>query len=63
MIRPAKEMSRVPTLIPPAEAKCRMIGNSDAEAICGASSTLVKMMSGTCGLAIAKPCLCYVATV
>ena len=41
MIRPASEMSRVPTVTPAAEAKARMIGKSEAEAICGASSTLV----------------------
>ena len=46
MIRPASEMSRVPMPTPAGAVKKRMIGNSEAEAICGASSTLVKMMEG-----------------
>jgi hypothetical protein len=40
-MRPASEMSLVPTLIPAAAAKLWMIGRSEAEASSGASSTLV----------------------
>ena len=47
MMRPASEISLVPTEMPAGAVKARMIGSSDADAICGASSTLVKMMSGT----------------
>jgi hypothetical protein len=48
-------MSRVPTETPAAAAKVRMIGKSDAEASCGASSTLVTMISGWVGLVMVWP--------
>ena len=40
-MRPASEMSLVPTETPAARAKLWMIGRSEAEASSGASSTLV----------------------
>ncbi len=40
-MRPASEMSFMPTETPAAAAKRRMIGSSDALASSGASSTLV----------------------
>ena len=45
-MRPASEMSLVPTSIPAALAKVRMIGSSEALASSGASSTMVYTMSG-----------------
>ena len=46
MIRPAREMSLVPTVTPAAEANERMMGSSDALANSGASSTIVYNISG-----------------
>jgi hypothetical protein len=46
MIRPASEMSLVPTLTPAADAKERMMGSRDALANSGASSTIVYNISG-----------------
>jgi hypothetical protein len=45
MIRPAKDMSFVPTVTSAAFAKDRMIGKSDALANSGASSTMVYNIS------------------
>jgi hypothetical protein len=46
MIRPASEISFVPTDTPAATAKRLMIGKKDALASSGASSTIVYSMSG-----------------
>ena len=46
IMRPAREISRTPTFTLATAVKACTIGRSDAEASCGASSTLVKIMSG-----------------
>ena len=46
MIRPAREMSFVPIETPAAAAKLRTIGSNETDAIWGASSTFVKIISG-----------------
>ena len=45
MIRPAREMSFVPMETPAAAAKLRTIGSNETDAIWGASSTFVKIIS------------------
>ena len=52
MIRPARDMSFVPTLTPAAAAKVRIIGSKDALASSGASSTIVYKISGLTDLAM-----------